>query len=115
MERYSSRIIDEYGRISLHDELRKKLNLETNTKVTLHPIGKIVILQKANTENISQRYLIETIDESGNISLPEKLLKFMDWETNDMVAVYHVDDNMLILKLIMWARTGASKVLECMR
>ena len=115
MERYSSRVIDEHGKIHLHDELREKLNLEANTKVILHPIGKIVILQKAETKNILQRYLIETIDESGNIPIPDKLMKYMGWETNDTVAVYHVDDSMLIFKLIMWSRTGESEALGRMR
>ena len=44
MEQYSTRKIDELGRLVLHSELRSKLNLEAGSKVSLTHVDTIFIL-----------------------------------------------------------------------
>ena len=48
MERYSCRTIDDLGRIGLHNELLKKLGLETESSITLKLVDTMLILQRVD-------------------------------------------------------------------
>ena len=96
MERYSSRTIDELGRIVLHSELRKKLNLSTNDKFCLKLVDTLLILQGLTNED-EESCTTCTIDGFGRIDLPGELRKQLCWDVNDKVAVYYTD-NLIILK-----------------
>ena len=96
MERYSSRTIDELGRIVLHSELRKKLNMTPNDKFCLKLIDTLLVLQKSGSA-IEEDCPTYQIDELGRITLPKELRTKLHWETSDKLAVYHTD-NLLILK-----------------
>jgi len=90
MERYSSRKVDEGGRIALHSELRKKLGLETGAKITPTVIDSIVVLQRADSGGCE-------ICELGMISIPAEIREKFAWSAKSEVAVYHTD-TLLILK-----------------
>ena len=97
MERYSSRTIDELGRIVLHNELREKLNLSTNDKFYLKLVDTLLILQRTVDKTLEDCTTC-AIDELGRVNLPNVLRKKLCWDTSDKVAVYHTD-NLIILKL----------------
>ena len=97
MERYSSRTIDELGRIVLHSELRKKLNVATNDNFCLQLVDTLLVLQKLETKSEGDCPTCQ-IDELGRITLPKEFRTKLHWETSNKLAVYHTD-NLLILKL----------------
>ena len=90
MERFSSRTIDELGRIALHSELRKKLNLEKESKVSFTVIDSIVILQQTETGNCG-------VCDMGMIEIPADIRHKFAWVANSKIAVYNTD-SLLILK-----------------
>ena len=96
MERYSSRTIDELGRIILHSELRKKLDMATNDKFCLQHIDTLLVLQKLEIQSEEACPTCQ-IDELGRITLPKEFRTKLHWEASDKLAVYHTD-NLLILK-----------------
>jgi len=97
MERYSSRGIDELGRIVLHSELRNRLGLETGDKVSLLSVDNIVILQRAK-DNPGPDYAVSQVSELGMIELPAELRQKQGWKERDRIALYNTD-NLIILKL----------------
>ncbi|MCL1884642.1 MAG: AbrB/MazE/SpoVT family DNA-binding domain-containing protein [Defluviitaleaceae bacterium] len=96
MERYSSRTIDDVGRLVLHSELRQALGLLAEDKIFLRRVNTIVILQKA-TSNLDSDCFAAQVSELGAIELPAELRKQMGWKAKTKVAVYHTD-NILIMK-----------------
>ena len=96
MERYSSRTLDENGRIVVHSELRKSLELETGDKFSFTLVGTIIILQKVEGEP-EPNCAISEISEVGLITIPSDMRKQLGWNTKDKIAVYFTD-NLLILK-----------------
>ena len=96
MERYSSRTIDELGRIVLHSELRKKLNMETNDKLCLQLVDTLLVLKKSESK-VKEDCNICLIDELGRIILPEEFRAKLYWGKGDKIAVYNTD-NIIILK-----------------
>ena len=90
MERYSSRKVDELGRIILHGDLRKKLGLDEGARITPTVIGSVVILQRTDTGECE-------VSELGMITLPAEVRQQMLWKAMSEIAVYHTD-SMLILK-----------------
>jgi len=98
MERYSAKTIDEFGRIPLHNELREKLGLfeyKAKSVVTLKPLGSILILQT----KMEDEYFGSEIDDIGRLTLTKELQKTMGWQPGNKIAIYYVDDVMLILRL----------------
>ncbi|MCL2855423.1 MAG: hypothetical protein FWE21_07380 [Defluviitaleaceae bacterium] len=100
MERYSARTIDELGRIVLHSELRERLNLGFGSVVALKPLGNILILQAKIKSNPMPQSFEAKVDEIGRIALPKELRETLGWYIKSKVSVYHVDDGMLVLKLV---------------
>ena len=96
MERYSSRTIDELGRIVLHSELREKLSLEVDDKIYLKVVDTLLVLQKLNGCSESGCFVCQ-VDALGRMGLCSELLTKLSWQTGDKIAVYHTD-NLLILK-----------------
>jgi bifunctional DNA-binding transcriptional regulator/antitoxin component of YhaV-PrlF toxin-antitoxin module len=96
MERYSSRTLDEQGRIVVHSELRKSLKLETGDKFSFTLVGTIIILQKLEGEP-EPNCAVSKINELGAITIPSDMRKQLGWNTKDKIAVYFTD-NLLILK-----------------
>lgn len=96
MERYSSRTIDELGRLVLHSDLRKRLALETGNNLSLKPVDTIVILQRAENDAESD-YALCPVDELGRLVLPIELRQKLGWKEKDKLALYHTD-NIIILK-----------------
>jgi len=94
MERYSSRAIDEVGRVTIHSELRKKLGLEAGAKISMQAIDTIVILRQ--TQSNAEDF-VGKISELGMIELPAELRQQMGWKATDRIAVYNTD-NLIILK-----------------
>jgi len=90
MERFSSRTLDELGRIVLHGELRNKLGLKTGGKFTLTVFDSIVILQSTDSGS-------HEINEFGMITIPAGIRQTLDWGIKDEIAVYYTD-SLLILK-----------------
>jgi len=98
MERYSTRHIDEVNRITLPIEIRKRLVLETDSIVILQPIGNIVVVQKKNEKKI--KYFHSKVNQLGKIEFSDELMRNMNWKHEDGIAIYHVDDGMVILKRV---------------
>jgi len=96
MERYSSRTLDENGRIVVHSDLRKSLKLETGDKFSFTLVGTIIILQKLDGEP-EPKGAVSEISEIGLITIPSDMRKQLGWNTKDEIAVYFTD-NLLILK-----------------
>jgi len=90
MERFSTRKVDELGRIVLHSELRKKLGLEAGSNVTLTVIDSIVVMQHTYGGGIR-------VCQIGRITIPDEIRQKFAWIAGSAVAVYHTD-NLLILK-----------------
>jgi len=99
MERFNARGIDELRRIALHSDIRESLGLKEGTKVILQPIGNIVAMQKMD-ESSETEYFSAVISELGRIEIPIELMLEMKWEFKDRIAVYYVDDGMVILKRV---------------
>ncbi|MCL2839629.1 MAG: AbrB/MazE/SpoVT family DNA-binding domain-containing protein [Defluviitaleaceae bacterium] len=100
MERYSSRGIDELGRMVLPVEIRTKLNLRANMQVSLTPIDTIVILQRVDGEPIPActcYNYTSTLDELHRVTFSHELLSQQGWKAGSTVALY-VNDNIIILK-----------------
>jgi len=96
MERYSSRTIDDIGRIVIHSELRQKLSLETGDKFSLQVVDTIVIMQRTEAEPEQGCYLSQ-VNELGLVELPTELRQQMGWNVKDKIALYNTD-NLIILK-----------------
>ena len=90
MERYSSRKMDELGRVVLHGELRKKLGLEKGSKISLTVIDSIVVIQQKDFGDCE-------ICDLGIISIPREIRQKFEWIAGSEVAVYHTD-SLLLLK-----------------
>jgi len=90
MERYSSRKVDDQGRIILHSELRKKIELETGNKISLTVFDSIVIAKCTDSDGCE-------INELGMITIPAEIRQHFSWTTGSKVAVYNTD-SLLILK-----------------
>lgn len=100
MERFSSRTIDELGRIVIHIDLRRLLILETGDKVSLTLVGTLVIMQRVedcSEDAVGPVCALSTISELGMIKLPAEFRKRLGWEAKEKVALYHTD-NMVIMK-----------------
>ena len=90
MERYSSRQVDELGRIMLHSELRKKLGLEKGDKISLTVIDSIVVIQRTDFGDCE-------VSELGMISIPSEIRQKFAWVKGSKIAVYNTD-SLLLLK-----------------
>jgi len=95
MESYSSRTIDELGRLILHKELRQKLGLSEGDKVSLKIIDNIIIL-KHEKNSIEFNGVICQIDEFGRITLPSKIKEELGWKEKDKISS-HNTGNLIIL------------------
>ena len=96
MERFSSRTLDELGRLVLHSELRQMLGLDTGDKVSLTLVGTIVILQ-CTEGDIEPGYAVSQVSDLGVIDLPREYRETLGWKEKDKIALYHTD-NVVILK-----------------
>ena len=96
MERYSSRTIDELGRLVLHTELRKLLNLETGDTVTMLVVENIIILRRVN-EGLEQGLATSKVDELGRVVIPVEIRNVLGCQAKDKLAVY-LTGNIIILK-----------------
>ena len=96
MERFSSRTLDELGRLTLHSELREMLGLGTGDKVCLTIVGTIIVLQRAEGE-IEPRCAVSQMNDLGMIELPSEHRQTLGWKEKEKIALYHTD-NMVILK-----------------
>jgi len=104
MERYSAKSIDDLRRMVLPLEIRQKMGLEADVSyVTLQCIGKIVIMQLvkqlANDDNSETEHFSSKVDKLGRIEVPLELMKEVGWKIRDEIALYYVDDGMVILKV----------------
>ena len=90
MERYSSRKVDDLGRIVLHSELRNKLGLGTGAKVALTVVDSIVVMQRMDTGDCE-------VCELGMITLPVEVRHMFGWVAKSEIAVYQTD-LLLIMK-----------------
>ncbi|MCL2854793.1 MAG: AbrB/MazE/SpoVT family DNA-binding domain-containing protein [Defluviitaleaceae bacterium] len=98
MERYSARTIDELGKIAFHIELRERLGLEVGSGLSLKPLDNILILQVETKNDDPTQYFEAKVDEIGRITLPKELRETLGWHIKSKIAVYYVDDGMLIFK-----------------
>ena len=96
MERYSARTINELGQLVLHGELRKKLGLDAGGSVSFALVGTLVIIQPIMDASETD-CAVSKVTELGMIDLPRDMRQKLDWKPKDQVAVYHVD-NMIIIK-----------------
>ena len=94
MERYSSRAIDDSGKLALHGELRQRLGLETGDSISLTLVDTIVILQRADSNSDCDTH---KLDDLGRVVLPAGLRQTLGWKEKDKVALFHTD-NLIILK-----------------
>jgi len=99
--------IDKFGKLPLHSELCDKLRIMRDADISLTPIGEIVILQKLDemfgdaeytVDRIVNR-IVDVIGWDGNILLSKELMNTMRWDAGDKIAVYCVNEKMLILSL----------------
>jgi len=96
MERYSTRGIDDLGKMVLPTELRKKLELEQGVKLLLYPIGTIAVLEKTDREPGEDSFLCE-VDELGRIDITGAIRAIFGWEAKSRIAIYNLD-NVIFLK-----------------
>ena len=94
MERFSSRTVDELGRLVLHSEIRQRLGLEMGSKVSLTLVGTIVVMQRAEDDSDCETHIV---DDLGRVVLPAELRKTLDWKEEHKVSFFHTD-NLIILK-----------------
>ena len=100
MERYSARGIDDLKRMVLPLEIRQKMGLEADVSyVTLLHVGKIVIMQPIKDEGTETEHFTSKVDKLGRIEVPLELMKELGWKIRDEIALYYVDDGMVILKV----------------
>jgi len=97
MERYSTRTIDELGRIVLPRDAIKKLELELGDKLSITPVDSIVILHRGS-DAPTPEYVACQISDLGMIELPSELRHKLGWNVKDQLALY-LTDNVIILKL----------------
>ena len=97
MERYSTRTIDELGRLSIHSELRQRLGMEAGNKLSLKIVDTIIILQKV-ADGTTTDCAVCTISDMGMFEVPKEIRQTLEWNVKDKIAVYHTD-NIIILKL----------------
>jgi len=97
MERFSSRTIDEFNRITLHSEIRKLLSVQTGDKISLKIAYSLVVLQKLDGE-LEPDCFAYKINDLGMIEFPYELRQRLGWNTKDKVAIY-LTGSMIILKL----------------
>jgi len=97
MVRFSSRAIDEMGRVVLHNDIRHKLCLEAGHKVTLIVVDNIVILQRAESDAGHDCY-VSHVDDIGRIDLPAELRQKLDWQVKNRIKVYSID-KLVLMKL----------------
>ena len=95
MEKYSVRTIDEAGRIALHSDIRKKLNLNTGDEVSLTLVGTILILQRKADASESANAVCQ-VNNVGMIDLPTELRQKLNWKVLDKVSMYLTDDMVII-------------------
>ena len=96
MERYSSRTIDELGRLVLHSDVRQLLDLKTNDNVSMLFVENIAIVRR-KSEGVEQGLATSAVDELGRIEIPAEYRKILGWQEKDRLAVY-LTDNIIILK-----------------
>ena len=96
MERYNSRIVDELGRISIPQQLRKELEISTGDKISLTAVSTIVVMEKVTGDGGAGRYVCD-VSELGVITLPLELRQQMGWQTKNELPTYHTD-SLIILK-----------------
>jgi len=64
----------------------------------LHPVCGMVVLKATNGEGTGECFTSK-INELGMIALPEKLIQKLGWQARSEIAIYHVDEETIILKL----------------
>ena len=104
MERYNSRTLDELGRITIPNQLRKELEINTGDKISLTVVSTIVVMEKASGDCAdatgsgtgADPYICKA-NELGVITLPLELRQHMGWQERDELPLYHTD-NLMILK-----------------
>ena len=96
MERYSSRTIDELGRIVLHSDLRKRLKMKDGDSFSLTLVDTLLLLQKSEG-NQEDGCVTGKINELGMIDLPKNFRQNLNWKDGDAISVYNAD-SIIILK-----------------
>jgi len=104
MERFSSRGIDELGKIVLHFDIRQRLGLESGDKVSLTPIDNLINLRKAADGSEADCFASQ-MDHLRRIELIRELRQKFDWKEKDRVAVYNTD-KIVILKSASWFKVS---------
>jgi len=94
MERYSSRTIDELGRIVLPRDTKGKLKLEPGDKLSITHVETIIILHRGSDASAPEC----TVCDLGMTELPSELRQKLGWKVKDQLALYQTD-NVIILKL----------------
>ena len=97
MERYSTRTIDDLGRIVLPSDARKKLELEAGDKLSITIVETIVILHRGSDASTSECASCQ-VSDLGMIELPREVRQKLGWNVKDQVALY-LTENVVILKL----------------
>ena len=97
MEKYSSRTIDEAGRLRLPSEIIRRLNFAPGDKFSLKHLDTVVVLQRA--EDTPEHDCVHcNLGDLGRITLPAELRQKLNWNNTDRIALYHID-NIIILRL----------------
>ena len=83
--------IKENGKFFLGYGFMDILNLEKGSKVSLLPVKDIVIIFNADEEDgFEEQGFIVTINEKGEIALPDELMKMMGWKVKDLIKTQHI-------------------------
>ena len=45
-----------------------------------------------------ERFNTKKMDEMGRVAIPHELRQRLDWEPSDVIAMYYVDENTVILQ-----------------
>jgi len=98
MERYSSRTIDELGRLVLHRDLRQRLDIKPGSMVYLKVIDNIVILQCKDSPDEFDSGACE-VCELGRITIPTKIRDVLGWKEKDKIASYHTGEVVILRSL----------------
>jgi len=96
MEQYNFRKLDGLGRIPIHRAVRRKLAIETDSKLLATRVDTIVVLQRVDGHTASEDAIC-AVDSLGMITLPKEIRQTLGWNDNDEIALYQTD-NVIILK-----------------
>ena len=95
MERYSTRTIDDLGRVVLHSSIRDEFGIKAGDSISLLLVDTIVILRKLAGEP-EPGCSVSQVSELGVIEIPGEIRQKLNWSTGSKVAVYRTDDLLII-------------------